>query len=67
MRFLMINLLIVFLLLCGIGYLALGHDGQLTTQELLETDRATPQLEQQRTLKNLFGESLCRTFTFLIK
>ena len=67
MRFLMINLLIVFLLLFGIGYLAFGHDGQLTTQELLETDRATTQLEHQETVKNLLGESFCRTFTFLIK
>ena len=45
MRFVMINLLIVFLLLFGIGYLAFGHDGTLTTQELLETDRATTHLE----------------------
>ena len=66
MRFVMINLFIVFLLLFGIGYLAFGHDGALTNQELL-TDRATTQLEHQRTVKNLLGESFCRTFTFLIK
>ena len=67
MRFVMINLLIVFLLLFGIGYLAFGHNGMLTTEELLKTDRATMQLEHQGTVKNLFGESFCRTFTFLIK
>ena len=67
MRFVMINLLIVFLLLFGIGYLAFGYDGMLTTQELLETDWATTQLEHQRSVKNLLSESFCRTFTFLIK
>lgn len=67
MRFVMINLLIVFLLLFGIGYLAFGYDGTLTTQELLETNRATTHLEQQRTVKSLSDESFCRTFTFLIK
>lgn len=67
MRFVMINLLIVFLLLFGIGYLAFGHDGALTNQELLETDRVTTQLEHQRTVKNLLGESFCQTLTFLIK
>ena len=67
MRFVMINLLIVFLLLFGIGYLAFGHDDTLMTQGLLETDRATTQLEHQGTVKNLLGESFCRTFTFLIK
>ena len=72
MRFVMINLLIVFLLLFGIGYLAFGHDGALTTskphayrvgdtsfeayQELLKTDREATHLEHQGTLKDLFGE-----------
>lgn len=72
MRFVMINLLIVFLLLFGIGYLAFGHDGTLTTpesqayrmgdtsfevyQELLKTDREATCLEHQRAIKDLFGE-----------
>ena len=72
MRFVMINLLIVFLLLFGIGYLAFGHDGALTTpephvyrvgdtffeayQELLKTDREATRLEHQRAIKDLFGE-----------
>ena len=63
MRFVMINLCIVFLLLFGIGYLAFGHDGTLTTsephvysvdqasfeasQELLKMDRETTHFEQQ--------------------
>lgn len=72
MRFVMINLLIVFLLLFGIGYLAFGHDGALTTpephayrvgdisfkayQELLKTVRKATHLAHQRAIKDLFGE-----------
>ena len=83
MRFVMINLFIVFLLFFGIGYLAFGHEGTLTasephvdpvnetsseaSQELLKTDRETTRLERLGTVKNLFSESVCRTFTFLIK
>ncbi|MYC76476.1 hypothetical protein F4X10_11995 [Candidatus Poribacteria bacterium] len=83
MRFLMINLILVCLLLFGIGYLAFGDTENGTvlephvhavdetsfeaSQELLKTDRETIYLEHQGTVKNLFGESLCRTFHFLIK
>ena len=83
MRFVMINLFIVFLLFFGIGYLAFGHEGTLTafephadpvnetsseaSQELLKTDREAARLEHQGTAKHLFRESVCRTFTFLIK
>lgn len=72
MRFVMINLLIVFLLLFGIGYLAFGHDGTLATpelhtyrmgdtsieasQELLKTEQEATRLEHQRAVKNLFGD-----------
>ena len=72
MRFVMINLLIVFLFLFGIGYLAFGHDEVLTApephayhvgdtsleayQELLKTDQEATRLEHQRTIKDLFGE-----------
>ena len=72
MRFVMINLLIVFLLLFGIGYLAFGYDGALTPpephayrvadtsfeayQELLEINREATRLEHQRAIKDMFGE-----------
>ena len=83
MRFLMINLILVCLLLFGIGYLAFGDTETGTvlephvhavdetsfeaSQELPKTVREATPLEYQGTVKNLFGESLCRTFTFLIK
>lgn len=83
MRFVMINLLIVFLLLFGIGYLAFGHDGTLTTpephayrmgdisfeayQELLKTNPEATHLEHQRAIKDLFGEFPLSNVYFLDK
>jgi len=71
MRFVMINLLIVFLLLFGIGYLAFGHSGTGTTsepyahrmddtlfealQEPLKTDPEATRLECQKAVIDLFS------------
>ena len=73
MRFVMINLLIVFLLLFGIGYLAFGHDGALmppephayrvgdTSFEVLKTAREAIRLEHQFSIdiSPRWGEETC--------